>query len=64
MQVCHSNIEQSALLSLSSVQNRNRAGETGLVEGKTLANSSKSDFMGTGSRETNRFKVSIKSTKL
>ena len=44
MEVCHSNIEQSAML--RSVQNL-RAGETGLVEGKTLVNSSKSDFMGT-----------------
>ena len=48
MQVCHSNIEQSALLSLSSVQNhqsarrRNRIGVR-----KTLVNSSKPDFIGT-----------------
>ena len=33
---------------LSFVQNHSvRAGKTGLVEGKTIINSSKSDFMGT-----------------
>ena len=57
MQVCHSNIEQSALLRF--VQNHKysrrlmylppaslRAGETKLVEGNTLVTLSKSDFMG------------------
>ena len=46
MQVCHSNIEQSALL--SSVQNHQSARRRNRIGGrKTLVNSSKSDFMGT-----------------
>ena len=46
MQVCHSNIEQSALL--SSVQNHQSAHRRNRIGGReTLENSSKSDFMGT-----------------
>ena len=64
MQVCNSNIEKNALL--SSVQKivSVRAGETGLVQGKTLVNSSKSDFMSTEVARQTFFKVSIESTEL
>ena len=48
MQVCHSNIVQSALLSLSSVQNHQSARRRNRIGGKNmLVNSSKSDFVGT-----------------
>ena len=47
MRVCHSNIEQSALLSSVQLQNYQSVRRRNRIDGrKTLVNSSKSDFMG------------------